>query len=300
MNEITLSDLHKGNFYHICTNGNECPPIMNSEEDFRVATNYLAITAWRLGVVILAYCLMSNHLHILIVCKDRMTAIRFIRTFKQLYSTYLMNTYRISKQFKGVDDCISLISDVKYLRKCISYILRNPLSAKICDRLEDYRWSSYSCHFSNHSSSPSGLMVGRLRGRRKRVLLKTRMDLSGCPYIIDEKGFIKNESFIRHDITEKAFMNSGRIFISYLGHSNDLQMEYDMSLKPLICASDSDMMATADKLAESRFGKPLSTLNSSEKCAMLKNLYFNNKSSIPQLARILGLPRSMVRSLLSK
>lgn len=151
MNEITLPDLHKGNFYHICTNGNECPPIMNSEEDFRVATNYLAITSWRLGVVILAYCLMSNHLHVLIVCKDRMTAIRFIRTFKQLYSTYLMNTYGISKQFKGIDDSISLITDIRYLRKCIAYILRNPLSANICRRLEDYRWSSYSCHFSNHS-----------------------------------------------------------------------------------------------------------------------------------------------------
>ncbi len=299
MKEINLSDLYKGNFYHICTNGTECPPIMTKDEDFRIATNYLAITSWRIGAHVLAYCLMSNHLHVLVACKDRAAAVRLIRTFKQLYSTYLLHSYGTTKILKGKDDSISLIDDIRYLRKCIAYILRNPICARACSRLEDYKWSSYSCHFSDHSRIYTGRKVSELKDRGKKSILRTRLDLSGCPYLIDEKGFITSESFIRHDLTEKAFMNSGKAFISHIGHCNDAQMEYEMSLKPLTNTTDREMIETVERLAGTKFGKTLSAMNSSEKCAIIKNLYFNNRTSIPQLARVLGLQRALIRKILS-
>ena len=51
----------------------------------------------------------------------------------------------------------------------------------------------------------------------KRKLLKTDMDLSNCPLCIDEDGLITLDSFVRHDIAEKAYRLSGKSFLYYLG-----------------------------------------------------------------------------------
>lgn len=44
--------------------------LLKDEEDFRTAWNYLALSAWRTGVEIVAFTLMSNHVHEILVCKD--------------------------------------------------------------------------------------------------------------------------------------------------------------------------------------------------------------------------------------
>ena len=78
MKNIDLKDLFSGNCYHICTNGQETPTIIMDEEDFKVAHNYLALAGWKIGIDILAYAIMVNHVHIMIVCRDRNLAVRYI------------------------------------------------------------------------------------------------------------------------------------------------------------------------------------------------------------------------------
>ena len=301
MNELKIEDISQSNFYHICTDGTDCPTIMLNEEDFRTAHNYLALTSWKLGIPILCYCIMSNHLHILVLCNNRANAVRFIRRFKQVYSIYLHNKYDMKRSIKGINESISLISDIQYLRRCIAYILRNPISAKICRRIEDYPWSSYQCYFCHVSCKDSSKKVSELNDREKRAILKTGIDIKDCPLTLEPDGKIHDSSFIRNDLVEMAFMNSGKAYLSYLGHCNDSQMEYDLAYRPLMRTNDSDLISACRKLAEQWFsGKDISLLNSSEKCRMIKNLYFNNRTSIPQLSRILGLSKDLVRMTLSK
>lgn len=301
MKELKITDLSHRNFYHICTDGTDCPTIMSDMEDFRTAKNYIALTSWKLDVPILCYCIMSNHLHILAVCDNRKKATEFIRRFKQVYSLYLHHRYGMRRSIKGIDESISLISDIQYLRRCIAYILRNPISAKLCWRIEEYPWSSYSCNFCHNTFKDSGKNVSELSDREKRAILKTGMNLQDCTLTLDADGTIRNESFVRTDILEKAFMNSGKAYLSYLGHCNDSQMEYDLAHKPLMRTNDNDLISACRKLTEQWFcGRDISLLNISEKCRMVKNLYFNNKTSIPQLSRILGLSKELVRMTLSK
>ena len=64
------------------------------EEDFKVAMNYIAIlAAQRPEVVILAFILMSNHVHFLLLCRED-EANRFICFFK---SSYAPNTKKPSQ-----------------------------------------------------------------------------------------------------------------------------------------------------------------------------------------------------------
>ena len=298
MRNLELKDIFAGNCYHICTNGQESPVIMKCDDDYKVALNYLALLGWKYGIGILAYCLMSNHVHILIICRNREEAQRFIRSFKRLYSAYLLNRYGQSDTLRGIKDSITLIDSVQYLRNCIAYILRNGLSAGICMRIEDYPWSSHSCYF-NTANSDQYRKVEDLGEREKRSMFKTRQNLKGCPYLIDRTGKILDRSFVRHDLVEKAFNNSGKFFLLTLGICNDAQMEYEMACRPLIGVNDGELIRIAERTASERFkGRSIPDLSSKERCSMIKTLYFNNKTTIPQLSRILGLPRALVTQIL--
>lgn len=286
-----------GNCYHVCTDGQESPLLMRDHEDYQMARTFLAIAAWKVGLELIVYSIMSNHVHALVLSPDRKSVEKFIHLFKRLLSTHLRNKYGIPKALHGIQDSISLIDSIQYLRNCIAYILRNALCAKVVTRIEDYPWSSYSCYFRRKSQS--GRHISALGARATRALLKTREDLSQSPFYIDENGNILDSSFVRYDIVERAFQNSGRFFLLTLGTCNDAKMEYEMACKPLMKVNDTDIAIAAEELARTRFnGKSLAEMSTKDKCSMIKNLFFNNKTSIPQLSRVLGLPRNLISQIL--
>lgn len=294
---LKLEDVISGNCYHVCTDGQESPLLMRDAEDYQIARTYLAIAAWKVGVELVVYCIMSNHVHALIICNDRKYAELFIKTFKKAFAMYMQKKYGIKKTLHGIPDSITLIDSIQYLRNCIAYILRNAICAKVCSRIEDYPWCSYSCYFSKREL---GRHISSLGARERRVRYKTREDLSQSPFHIDGNGDIQDSSFVRYDIVEKAFQNSGRFFLLALGTCNDAKMEYEMACKPLMKVNDTDIASVVEELARTRFGgKNLAELSTRDKCSMIKKLYFNNKTSIPQLSRVLGLPRNLISKILS-
>ena len=300
MRDIELRDLHSGNIYHVCTDGTDCPVLMRNKEDFEVAITYMAIAAWRTSVRIAVYCIMSNHFHILILSNDRAAAQRFIRRFKQLYSTYLFKKYGTNAAMKGITDSITLIDSVDYLRTCIAYILRNAVCARICRNIDEYPWSSYCCYFRDSPSVFEGISVSSLTTRQRRERLRIDCGLSDCPFLLNSNGQILPNSFVDSDFVEQVFGRSGKSFLYYLGHCNDAQMEYDLTVKSQIKAADTDLAAEAEKIVRLHYpGKSLSQISTSNKCSIVKKLYFNNKTSIPQVSRVLGLPRSLVQKILS-
>ena len=72
MEEFSLKDIFKGNFYHVCTNGLEQVVLLKDEEDYRTVS----------------FTLMSNHIHTLVGCQDASHADKMIKLFKQLLSRY--------------------------------------------------------------------------------------------------------------------------------------------------------------------------------------------------------------------
>lgn len=299
MQELNLKDFYDRNFYHVCTNGLEQVTLLKDEEDFKAAWNYLALSAWRAGVEVVAFTLMSNHIHEILACKDMSQADAAIKLYKNMLSLYLKNKYGLAKALHGTGDCVSLIDTVTYMKNCIAYILRNAVCARICAKPEDYRWSSYACYFSETRYDKS-LPVAELTFSQKRQMLRTGLDLRDCPFRIYADGLVALESFVRIDIVERVYRHSGKSFLYYLGSCNDARMEYELTCQPLMHVNDQDMYEAVTRYVACRFrGKELVELTSAEKCSILKHLFFNNKTSIPQLSRIMGLPRQLIRRILS-
>lgn len=301
MRELSLKDLFDGNFYHVSTEGLEQVTLLKDEEDYRIAWNYLALVAWRTGVDIVAFVLMSNHIHTLLACRDIIKAQKAIKLFKQLLSTYLRNKYGVSHILHNTSDSISLIDSIKYLRNCIAYIFRNPISARICVKPEEYKWSSYHSCLKPVPTSENARKISDLKYRERRQVMHTSRDMSKCPLCVDDRGYVTLDSFVRNDIVSNAFLNSGKVLMYHLGSCNDAKTEYELIYKPMMQATDNDMYDAVSKLVAMRFrNKAISDLTTAEKCSILKSLFFNHKTTVHQISRIIGLPRELVRKMLSQ
>ena len=91
-------------------------------EDFRVAMNYVAVAAFLTGVMVLAFILMSNHVHFVLAC-SREDAERFVNTFKRLYASYYYRKYGVNEFLRrnGVD--IREVNDSdESLERAIAYV----------------------------------------------------------------------------------------------------------------------------------------------------------------------------------
>jgi len=99
----------------------------------------LPITACRLH----AYCLMPNHVHLLITAAATDGCARLMQRLAQLHTQYMNRTYgRSGSLWEGrFRSCLVQAED--YLIACYRYIDSNPVRAALCAAPGEYAWSSY-------------------------------------------------------------------------------------------------------------------------------------------------------------
>ena len=127
-----MTDLTMKRFFLITTDHLEDRLWFRDEEDFRTAMNYVAIAAFVSGVMVLAFILMSNHVHFVVACSWE-RAEHFIKNFKRLYAAYYWRKYGINELLRrnGVDIREVRESD-ESLERAIAYVLMNSVAANIC------------------------------------------------------------------------------------------------------------------------------------------------------------------------
>ena len=94
-----------GPFYHLSTKPLENGVIFECEEEKKVAINLIAILAKETHVEILAFAIMSNHLHF-IIQGELVDGIEFFRRLKKRLSNYLARRGRA-----GVMECVDVDPD---------------------------------------------------------------------------------------------------------------------------------------------------------------------------------------------
>lgn len=113
--------------YCICsTDGNLIPCIIFSDQDRIEWKNRAAITANSLGIIIIVYAIMKNHVHFL-VRGDKEDANRFmailIGEMKKYYQCKGIHLNGLL--VKGVRE----VQDDEHLQNALAYVLRNPMTA---------------------------------------------------------------------------------------------------------------------------------------------------------------------------
>ena len=131
--------------HHNTQRGNRREDVFFGDEDRAAYLAWLGEYGAKLGVRVLAYCLMTNHVHVVAV-PDREDALE--KVFRPLHTRYAQRINR-AKRWKGhlwQGRFFSSALDEAYLWAAIRYVERNPVRARIARRAENYRWSSAPAH----------------------------------------------------------------------------------------------------------------------------------------------------------
>lgn len=129
---------------HVIARGNHRNNIFRDEADYEVYLNYIqeAIEYYDYKFHIIAYVLMTNHVHLEIQTDD----IDIAEFVKRVHSRYATN-FNIKYNYIGhlfQDRYRSeLVEDDGYILGVSRYIHLNPVKAKMVTNPEEYKWSSY-------------------------------------------------------------------------------------------------------------------------------------------------------------
>lgn len=99
-------------------------------------------------VDILAYCIMSNHAHILVYADKIENVSRYMKKVNTAYATYYnKQTNRVGYVFRDRYKS-KAVKDEWYLYNCISYIHYNPVKAGMVNEPSEYKYSSFNDFYS--------------------------------------------------------------------------------------------------------------------------------------------------------
>ena len=115
------------------------------DEDYAIYLHLMREWCDASGVEVWAYCLMPNHVHLLAVPESEDSLARGIGEAHRRYTRHI----NFKKGWKGYlwqGRFASFPMDEDYLLAACRYVELNPVRAKLCERPEDYCWSSAKAH----------------------------------------------------------------------------------------------------------------------------------------------------------
>lgn len=276
------------NHWHICTDGLEKNVIFKSDTDYIYGMNSIPVCAAGNQVTILAFCLMSNHVHF-IVHGEEDNCRKFITQYKKRL-TALTN-------LSSTNVCIKHINDDDYLMKAIGYVLRNPVSAGIRLMPYHYDWSSASLYFKKPDSGRLGKKIGTLSYRSKRELLHSQTTLLD-EYILTEKGLILPECYVDFEYVDNLFRSPARLMYA-MSRNENMEMELSGDILHKTKYSDEELSGTIKELCEETFQKSSADLLSIEnRYRLAKILHKRYRLSRKQLARLTMTEQSLLKTML--
>ena len=137
---------------HIIHRGNNRAECFFRDEDRSFYLFHLDRILPRADCRLHAYCLMSNHLHLLLTAKAVTGCGLLMKSIAQLYAQYINKNYGRSgylweSRFKSC-----LVQSEDYVLACYRYIELNPVRAGLVSRPSEYPWSSYAANAMGEAS----------------------------------------------------------------------------------------------------------------------------------------------------
>jgi len=113
------------------------------ESDYSTYLRYLAEFTTRFGCSLHAYCLMTNHVHLLLTPQTNEGCARLMKNLGQRYVQFINKRLeRTGTLWEGrFKSCV--VTSERYVLACYRYIELNPVRAGIVADPAKYRWSSY-------------------------------------------------------------------------------------------------------------------------------------------------------------
>src|SRR5258706_1335850 len=137
---------------HVVQRGNNHGACFFRDEDRAFYLHHLERLLRPSGCILHAYCLMTNHVHLLLTPLHASSCGSLMKHLGQLHSQYVNRTYeRTGTLWEGrFRSC--LVQSDEYLLACYRYVALNPVRAGMVEHPRQYPWSSYRANAEGESS----------------------------------------------------------------------------------------------------------------------------------------------------
>lgn len=140
-------------FYHVISRGNRRDALFLSDRDFRQFLNILELVSEQTSFKLAAYCLMTNHYHLLLKTST-VSLSSVMRRINKRYASYFNNHYHLTGHVFEERFFSSQVANSMDMVKASRYIHLNPVRAEMVENPEDYQWSSFRLYLTSKNSPP--------------------------------------------------------------------------------------------------------------------------------------------------
>lgn len=155
--------------YHVILRSVNQHIIFEEDTDYQKFLFILADCQSKYNTDIYAYCLMDNHIHILIRSRPEVLSkyfqslgTRFVRWYN---TKYLRSGHLFQDRFHSRP-----VENQDYFLSTLIYIHNNPVKAAICRVPSEYRWSSYNAYYGEKNSLVNVSLAYDISGTKEDLL----------------------------------------------------------------------------------------------------------------------------------
>ena len=269
--------------------------IFSSDEDFKAGMILMSLCALSFpGVKILAFQLMSNHLHIVLSGSedDCHAFFRMLRHRLQVYLKGLGKTVDLT----GWEERLGEVKDLDYLRTVIAYTNRNGFLVHPDETPFSYRWGTNRLFFNPDASALHARGDEKLTVRRLRSIIhSSAYDHRAGMKMID--GYISPSAYC--DIPDAmALFRSGHHYFYLISRDVEGQQRIAAELGESVSYTDNELFAAVISICRKEYGtgKP-SVIPSEAKLAVARKMRYEYNATDKQISRILRLDRNVLAAL---
>ncbi len=256
------------------------------DADYAVAMNYVAITAYRYSVNVVAFILMSNHVHFILEC-EKETAADFVSFFKEMYGLYRRKRYGDTQYLRGLlVDIQNVPLENESMERAIAYVQSNSVAARLCTHPSGYPWGTGNVFFDStfYEVHP----VGSLSARKRASIMHSKLPVNPG-WSLGPGGFILPKCYVTTSFVEGLFRTPSR-YQYFLDNSSKVRKTREQ-VSPSF--SDQLVLTASLNLCHSLFrANSIDDLSPSQTAELVKQLKRRFSSDAAQISRTTGVAYS--------
>src|SRR6195256_5300518 len=142
--------------HHVTQRGNGRARTFFGDLDYALYRDLLAENCRAAGVDVWAWCLMPNHVHLVLVPSDPDGLRRALARVHRRYAGVIQARRKRSGHFwQGRFGAVAM--DEQHLAAALRYVSLNPVRARLVERAQDWRWSSTRAHLRGKADGLTAL-----------------------------------------------------------------------------------------------------------------------------------------------
>lgn len=291
----TVRQLHP---FHVSMEGLETAILCRDGADYDAMVKILCVAARRKGVLVVIYAVVSNHCHVAVLAASQREADAYGLEIKRMYAMWFRRRYGGEGILRHTDVKAILLDSDWYVRNALAYIPRNALDNG-CP-IQEYLWTGFRAMFRQNKEREPGREVASLTKRERERILHTGDDLSDVRWLLNEREELIPDSFCEHRYLEQAFEQDPAFFLKTIGGQNAAEMQNKLITAPRTIQTDGEFFKLATETSQRWFQAEIPSISLERKIRLITYLHRTSRTTVPQLARVFGLPRNQISRILGR